>query len=142
MTNPTVETAMAILSKDSELPFFDISGLLGREPSEVRSLHHLTRFGRLSPMPTSEWRFSTGERELSSVADGMRELIDNFETDWAAFAEFCSLKRYEISVTSLLRIYDWDDRPFTELDKNAIGFLWSAKATWRLDILDFSQPDA
>ena len=136
---PTVETSITISSSKDELPFSEISELLNKEPSDVRTFHHLTSWGTMPAIRSSDWTYTMSEVELNAVGEGICELFSAFDTDWAAVGKLCSDRGYEIIVVSLVKIYDWDDRPLLELDKKAVKALSLVGAGWRADIDDYSR---
>lgn len=79
------------------------------------------------------------EIELNSVGEGVCDLFGVFETDWVEVSRFCSEHEYDITVISLIKIYDWGDRPLLELGKKAIKAISLIGATWRADMEDHSR---
>jgi hypothetical protein len=136
--SPTIETSITIRSSSVELDFLTLSKLLGREPDSTRSLDHVTATGRPAPVRSSEWTVSTGANVVDSVDDGLQKLVGLFSS-WASIATFCGANDYEVSITSRMLIYDWDDRPFIELSAASIELLRQVRASWQLDWVDLSR---
>ncbi len=139
LQKPTVETSITISSDKGELIFSEISRLLNKEPSDVRSFHHITSWGSSPAIQSSDWNFSMKEVELNTVGEGVCDLFNFFDTDWAAVTQFCFDRGCEVIVISRIKIYDWDDRPLLELDQKAVKALSLVGATWRADIEDHSR---
>lgn len=136
---PTVETSITFLSNTVELDFVELSRLMGCEPDSSRSLNQLTAAGRLPPIRSSEWTVSTNAQVVDSIDEGINLLFQRFTRQWTLVVEFCRRSGYEVSVTSRVRIYDWNDRPFVELGAPTIGRLRELGAKWQLDLVDLSR---
>lgn len=136
--SPTVETSITVHSSSVELDFPALSKSLGREPDSTRSLNHVTAAGKPAPIRSSEWTISTGAEVVDSVDAGLQKLVGLFSS-WASIAALCGSNGYEVSITSRVRIHDWDDRPFVELSAASIELLQQVRASWQLDWVDLSR---
>jgi Domain of unknown function (DUF4279) len=139
MQSPTVETTITILSRSVELDFAALSKMSGREADSTRSLNHVMATGKPPPVRCSEWTVSTGAQIVDSVDAGVQQLLGLFSASWASIAALCSSHGYEVSVTSRVRIHDWNDRPFVELGAPSIELLQQLGAGWQLDWIDLSR---
>lgn len=139
MEDPTVDTSLAFTCDTAELDFAEISRLLGREADETRSLFAPTKTGHPRSKPCSVWQFSTGPLVLNSIDEGVTRLFELPTAQWDTVAALCSERNYEPTVTSQVRIYDWDDRPFVELSSFSVAQLQRLGARWQLDWVDLSR---
>lgn len=136
---PTVETSITIHSNSVELDFATLSKVSGCKADSTRLLNHVTVTGKPAPVRSSEWTVSTGAQVIDSVDAGVQQLLAVFSKNWNSVAMLCSSHGYEVSVTSQVRIRDWDDRPFVELSASSIELLRQLGAGWQLDWVDLSR---
>lgn len=136
---PTVTTSLTIICKSKELDFAALSKTLDRKADSTRSLDHVTASGRAPPVRSSEWTISTEAQVLDSIDAGVRQLLGDVVERWAGVDSLWGTNQIEVCVTSLVRIYDWEDRPIIQLDAASIGLLQKIGASWQLDWVDLSR---
>ena len=137
--SPTTQTSITIIDRAVELDFAALSAIVGAEASYLRSLHHITRAGTPPPIRSSEWSVSIEPEVIDSVDEGIRRLLDGNWPGWIAAAAYCELHGHEIWMTSRVKVFDWDDRPFIELSRVTIDKLRQLDAQWKLDWVDLSR---
>jgi hypothetical protein len=136
LQTPFTETRLTISSPDKELDFERISGLVGVAPSNTRSLYHLMKNGELPPVKSSEWSISTGELTLDSIDDGVLQMILPLESKLNSIRDYCAQHGATVMISSKVKIYNWEDRPFVQLSARSLALLRQLNAEWQLELVN------
>jgi hypothetical protein len=136
---PSVQTFLTIRNASEELAFDQITKLLGREPSNTRSIAHVTAAGTRAPVRSSQWTVMSDRLIVQSINEAFLNFSEMLHGKVDGLRKYCEETGSEVVVTSKVRFHEWDNRPFIELDASSIFQLSRLNASWQLDLVDLSE---